>query len=331
MCKILQQHLDKMRHDYQLLKMRFADLLGQDEEIERRLKALENIPATMPPPHAAVVTHATAFVAASTASGEEDEEEKEAALKTGSKASSRREIREQSSLQKQIVERTREQAEEAECQGAEARRQASLEVGNAKQALLEKAANMQAAAESFRRTQLREERKLEAMAAAAVPPLPECEAAATGSVARDGAAGTSTAPAPARPSAEPVAVDGKRRAVTRDGAAGTSTAPAPARPSADPPAVDGKRKRREPLYDVPPIVGKHCSFCRQSDCAQGGSLHQSKAVNCMRLWSDRCIGRYAGDDDQKRCFHHAKCSHHELTNCPECVQNCMPALYESLD
>ena len=328
MCKILQQHLDKMRHDYQLLKMRFADLLGQDEEIERRLKALENIPATMPPPHAAVVTHATAFVAASTASGEEDEEEKEAALKTGSKASSWREIREQSSLQKQIVERMKEQAEEAECQGAEARRQASLEVGNAKQALLEKAANMQAAAESFRRTQLREERKLEAMAAAAVPPLPECEAAATGSVARDGAAGTSTAPAPARPSAEPVAVDGKRRAVTRDGAAGTSTAPAPARPSADPPAVDGKRKRREPLYDVPPIVGKHCSFCRQSDCAQGGSLHQCKAVNCMRLWSDRCIGRYAGDDDQKRCFHHAKCSHHELTNCPECVQNCMPALYE---
>jgi hypothetical protein len=254
-----------------------------------------------------------------------------AALTTGSQASSRREIREQSSIQKQIVERMKEQAEEAERQGAEARRQASLEVGNAKQALLEKAANKQAAAESFRQTQLREERKLEAMAAAAVPTLSEREVAATGSVARDGAAGTSTAPAPDRPSADPVAVGGKRRAGARDGAAGTSTVPAPAHPSADPPAVDGKRKRREPRYDVPPIVGKHCSFCRQSDCAQGGSLHQCKAVNCMRLWSDRCIARYAGDDDQKRCFHHAKCSHHELTNCPECVQNCMPTLYEPFD
>jgi hypothetical protein len=144
--------------------------------------------------------------------------------------------------------------------------------------------------------------------------------------ARDGAAGTLTAPAPARPSrpsADQVAVGVKRRAGARDGAAGTSTAPAPAHPPADPTADDGNRKRREPPYNVPPIVGKHCSFCRQSDCAQGGSLHQCKAVNCMRLWSDRCIGRYAGDDDQKRCFHHAKCLHHEHTNCPECVQNCM--------
>jgi hypothetical protein len=141
--------------------------------------------------------------------------------------------------------------------------------------------------------------------------------------ARDGAAGTLTAPAPARPSAVQVAVGVKRRAGARDGAAGTSTAPAPAHPPADPTADDGNRKRREPPYNVPPIVGKHCSFCRQSDCAQGGSLHQCKAVNCMRLWSDRCIGRYAGDDAQKRCFHHAKCLHHEHTNCPECVQNCM--------
>lgn len=85
------------------------------------------------------------------------------------------------------------------------------------------------------------------------------------------------------------------------------------------------------LYDAPPIVGKHCSFCRQSDCAQGGDLHQCKAMNCMRLWSDRCIGRYAGDDDQKMCFHHAKCVHHDQTNCPECVRNCMPAVYEPLD
>ncbi len=289
-------------------------------------------PAAPPPkPKAKRSKHATTFVVASTASGEEDKEEKEAALTTGSQASSRREIREQSSIQKQIVERMKEQAEEAERQGAEARRQASLEVGNAKQALLEKAANKQAAAESFRQTQLREEHKLEAMAAAAVPTLSEREAAATGSVARDGAAGTSTALAPDRPSADPVAVGGKRRAGSRDGAAGTSTVPAPAHPSADPPAVDGKRKRREPLYNVPLIVGKHCSFCRQSDCAQGGSLHQCKAVNCMRLWSDRCIGRYAGDDAQKRCFHHAKCSHHELTNCPECVQNCMPTLYDPFD
>jgi hypothetical protein len=216
----------------------------------------------------------------------------------------------------------KEQAEEAERQEAEARRQASLEVGKAKQALLEKATNKQAAAESFRQTQLREERKLEAMTATAVPQLPEREAAATGSVARDDAAGTSTAPAPARPSGEPVAVARKPRAGARDGAAGTSTAPAPTRPSADPAAVGGKRKLREPLYVVPPIVGKHCSFCRQSDCAQGGPLHQCKALNCMRLWSDSCIGRYAGDDDQKRCFHHAKCLHHELTNCQECVQNC---------
>lgn len=85
------------------------------------------------------------------------------------------------------------------------------------------------------------------------------------------------------------------------------------------------------IYDAPPIVGKQCSFCRQSDCAQGGDLHQCKAMTCMRLWSDRCIGRYAGDDTQKMCFHHAKCVHHDQTNCPDCVRNCMPAVYEPTD
>ena len=52
MCTILQQRLDEMRHDYHLLRGRFDELLGQDEEIERRLKALESLPAPMPPPHA---------------------------------------------------------------------------------------------------------------------------------------------------------------------------------------------------------------------------------------------------------------------------------------
>jgi hypothetical protein len=98
--------------------------------------------------------------AASAASGEEDAEENEA-LQYYSP-----------SLMKGFVERMKEHADDSGHQAAEARRRASLEVGDAKQVLLDYAANNQACAEMFRRTQLREERNLETIGAAAVSLLP---------------------------------------------------------------------------------------------------------------------------------------------------------------
>ena len=76
------------------------------------------------------------------------------------------------SLMKGFVERMKEHADDSGHQAAEARRRASLEVGDAKQVLLDYAANNQACAEMFRRTQLREERNLETIGAAAVSFLP---------------------------------------------------------------------------------------------------------------------------------------------------------------
>ena len=144
---------------------------------------------------------------------------------------------------------------------------------------------------------------------------------ATGSAAASAVAGSAVAGSAASSAAAGLAAAGSAK--NRKRAQSDNTVAAAK--GSHPPRKVGRH------YDAPPIVGKHCSFCRQSDCAQGGNLNQCKAMTCMRLWSDRCIGRYAGDDTQKMCFHHAKCVHHDQTNCPDCVRNCMPAVYEPTD
>ena len=144
---------------------------------------------------------------------------------------------------------------------------------------------------------------------------------ATGSAAASAVAGSAVAGSAASSAAAGLAAAGSAK--NRKRAQSDNTVAAAK--GSHPPRKVGR------IYDAPPIVGKQCSFCRQSDCAQGGDLHQCKAMTCMRLWSDRCIGRYAGDDTQKMCFHHAKCVHHDQTNCPDCVRNCMPAVYEPTD
>ena len=154
---------------------------------------------------------------------------------------------------------------------------------------------------------------------------------ATGSAAASAVAGSAVAGSAASSAAAGLAAS--RSAKNQKRAQSDNTVAPASKPAGLSAAAKGSHPPRKAgrLYDAPPIVGKHCSFCRQSDCAQGGNLNQCKAMTCMRLWSDRCIGRYAGDDTQKMCFHHAKCVHHDQTNCPDCVRNCMPAVYEPTD
>ena len=109
---------------------------------------------------ASAASAASVASAASAASGEEDAEENEAAAFYSP------------SLMMGFVERMKEHADEAEHQAAKSRRRASQTVGDAKQVWLDYAANNQACAEMYRRTQLREERNLETMGTAAVSLLP---------------------------------------------------------------------------------------------------------------------------------------------------------------
>jgi hypothetical protein len=247
-----------------------ATIRTQSETIRSYLKP----PPPPPPPPAEPETEDGAAGAGSAA--EDDEQRAAVEAVAGSEAvdgsehmaSARREIREL------LIERMKKQAEEAECQAAEARRQASLEVGKAKQALLEKAINNQAAAESFRRTQLREERHLEAMAAAAVPQLPECEAAQsaeeTATVPAVPAAVPAPATAPGPPALAPAVpapastTKGGKRRVEPAATTGPSAMPKRARPAArlaTPPAAGPSKDNTPCAAPAATEANPHCGGC----------------------------------------------------------------------
>ena len=67
-----------------------------------------------------------------------------------------------------------------------------------------------------------------------------------------------------------------------------------------------------------------CSFCRTTTCVgDGWRLHACNTPACKQLWSDRCIGRYAGYSDiQKLCWKHARCMIHDTPACNDCAVAC---------
>ena len=125
------------------------------------------------------------------------------------------------------------------------------------------------------------------------------------------AAASSAKPAAAS-SAKPAAASTKR------------AAPAPSQPDSQAGSSKARRHSTAPAATVPPP--SKCSYCEASECSFSGPLHACSYTGrggCRRLWSDRCIGIYAGDDSQKRCVIHATCETHERTNCFECTYKCL--------